>query len=103
MSHQSKTPFLAPASPFAYTRDNCAHEWRIMTRMSDIDELSFETAFEELETIITRLESGDLPLDESVELYERGRKLSERCQMLLDKAELRVNQLSEDGQIEPLE
>jgi exodeoxyribonuclease VII small subunit len=71
--------------------------------MSDIDELSFETAFEELETIITRLESGDLPLDESVELYERGRKLSERCQMLLDKAELRVNQLSEDGQIEPLE
>jgi exodeoxyribonuclease VII small subunit len=71
--------------------------------MSDIDELSFEAAFEELETIITRLESGDLPLDESVELYERGRKLSERCQMLLDKAELRVNQLSEDGQIEPLE
>ena len=62
--------------------------------MSDIQELSFEAAYAELETIIGKLESGELPLDESVDLYERGRKLSEYCQGLLDKAELRVNQLS---------
>jgi exodeoxyribonuclease VII small subunit len=70
--------------------------------MSDISELSFETAYAELETIIGRLESGELSLEESVELFERGRKLSDHCQTLLDKAELRVNQLSSDGRIEPL-
>jgi exodeoxyribonuclease VII small subunit len=70
--------------------------------MSDINELSFEAAYAELELIITKLESGELPLEESVELYERGRKLSEHCQSVLDKAELRVNQLTSDGRIEPL-
>ncbi len=70
--------------------------------MSDINELSFEKAYEELEDIITKLESGDLPLEESVTLFERGRVLSERCQSLLDKAELRVSQLTADGRVEPL-
>jgi exodeoxyribonuclease VII small subunit len=68
--------------------------------MNDINELSFETAFTELETIIAKLESGELSLDDSVALFERGRKLSEHCQTLLDKAELRVSQLTADGQIE---
>ena len=70
--------------------------------MSDINELSFETAYEELEGIISKLESGDLPLDDSVTLFERGRLLSEHCQSLLDKAELRVSQLTADGRVEPL-
>ena len=70
--------------------------------MSAINELSFETAYEELEGIITKLESGDLPLDDSVTLFERGRLLSEHCQSLLDKAELRVSQLTSDGRVEPL-
>ncbi len=70
--------------------------------MSDINELSFEAAYAELETIIAKLESGEMALEESVELFERGRKLSEHCQALLDKAELRVNQLGSDGRIEPL-
>jgi len=70
--------------------------------MSDINELSFETAYAELEEIITKLESGDLPLDDSVTLFERGRLLSEHCQSLLDKAELRVSQLTSDGRVEPL-
>ncbi len=70
--------------------------------MSAINELSFETAYAELENIITKLESGDLPLDDSVTLFERGRLLSEHCQSLLDKAELRVSQLTADGRVEPL-
>ncbi|MCB9452647.1 MAG: exodeoxyribonuclease VII small subunit [Anaerolineaceae bacterium] len=70
--------------------------------MSDISALSFEVAFAELEQIISKLESGDLPLEESVDLFERGRQLSEHCQNLLDKAELRVNQLTGAGQITPL-
>ncbi|MCA9911375.1 MAG: exodeoxyribonuclease VII small subunit [Anaerolineae bacterium] len=70
--------------------------------MSDIQELSFETAFEELETIIERLDSGELPLDESVTLYERGRQLATRCQALLDEAELRVQKLLDDGTLAEL-
>lgn len=70
--------------------------------MSDISGLSFEAAFAELETIIGKLESGELSLEDSVQLFERGRKLSDHCQAMLDNAELRVNQLSGDGRVEPL-
>ncbi len=70
--------------------------------MSDISVLSFESAFAELEQIISKLELGDLPLEESVILFERGRHLTEHCQKLLDKAELRVNQLASDGRTNPL-
>ena len=70
--------------------------------MSDINELSFEAAYAELETIVSRLESGELSLEDSVMLFERGRRLSEHCQTLLDRAELRVNKLTEDGRVEPL-
>ncbi|HEX2907796.1 MAG TPA: exodeoxyribonuclease VII small subunit [Phototrophicaceae bacterium] len=69
--------------------------------MNGINELSFEAAFAELESIVSQLESGELSLDDSVALFERGRKLSEYCQTLLDKAELRVSQLTADGRIEP--
>ena len=71
--------------------------------MTELTNLTFETAYAELEDIITRLDSGDLPLEESVTLFERGRKLSQYCQSLLDNAELRVNQLLDSGQIAPLE
>ena len=73
-----------------------------MTEPTTLD-LSFEAAYAELEDIITRLDSGDLPLEDSVTLFERGRKLAQHCQSLLDNAELRVNQLLDNGQIVPLE
>lgn len=65
--------------------------------MSDISELSFEAAFEELETIVDRLESGQLTLDASVSLFERGRQLAAHCQAILDNAELRVTQIDENS------
>jgi len=65
--------------------------------METINELSFEQAFDQLEDVITRLESGELSLEESVTLYEQGKQLSARCQELLDSAELRVKKLAEDG------
>lgn len=71
--------------------------------MSDTSELSFEAAYEELEAIVAKLESGELTLEESVTLFERGRRLSDHCQAILDKAELRVNQLTDEGEIKPLE
>lgn len=69
-----------------------------MTAKNDpADNLSFEDAYRELGEIVNRLESGELSLDESVALYERGRRLAERCASLLDSAELRVNRLVGDS------
>lgn len=70
--------------------------------MTELTDLSFETAYAELEAIIAQLDSGDLPLEESVTLFERGRRLAQHCQTLLDSAELRVSQLLDDGQVEAL-
>lgn len=56
--------------------------------------LSFEDSFAELDTIVHRLESGELPLEDSVALYERGRLLAAHCQRLLDSAELRITSIS---------
>ncbi len=69
---------------------------------NNFEALSFEDAYAELEDIITQLDTGDLALETSVTLFERGRALAQHCQTLLDSAELRVNQLLDDGQIEPL-
>lgn len=71
--------------------------------MSDekkISDLSYEQAFAELQEVITSLESGDKPLEETLALYERGQALHLHCAALLDKAELRVQQLNEDGGLE---
>ena len=56
--------------------------------------LSFEDSFAELDTIVHRLESGELPLEDSVALYERGRLLAAHCQRLLNSAELRITPIS---------
>ncbi len=71
--------------------------------MDMISQLSFEEAYEELEEIVAKLESGNLPLEEAVELFERGRRLSDHCQKVLDEAELRVNKITDDGELEDLE
>ncbi|MBN2005931.1 MAG: exodeoxyribonuclease VII small subunit [Anaerolineae bacterium] len=65
--------------------------------MNSIEEMPFESALEELESVLEKLESGTLALDETVALYQRGRSLAEHCQHLLDTVELRVKQLSGDG------
>lgn len=63
--------------------------------MNDIHALSFEQAYAALQEVVEKLESGDLPLEEAMTLYERGKALSARCQQLLTTAELRVQQLNE--------
>ncbi len=54
--------------------------------------LTYEEAFAQLEVILERLEGGDLPLEESLQLYEQGAALAQLCTTLLDNAELRVRQ-----------
>ena len=61
-------------------------------------EISFEAAFSELEAVVQRLEEGELSLEESIALYERGQLLARLCQERLDQAELRVEQLDAEGQ-----
>ncbi len=72
------------------------------TNANSFNGVSFEEAHTELERIVTRLESGELSLEESVKLFERGRKLAVYCQSVLDAAELRVNQIADDGSVSPL-
>ncbi|KEO54433.1 MAG: exodeoxyribonuclease VII small subunit [Rhodobacteraceae bacterium] len=62
--------------------------------MSDIDAMSFEEAMKALEEVVGQLEHGDVPLDRSIELYERGAKLKERCTKLLKEAEERVEKIT---------
>ena len=56
-------------------------------------ELTFEQAYKELEGVVRKLEGGQLPLDESLALFERGQTLAARCGALLAEAELKVKQL----------
>lgn len=60
-------------------------------------EKSFETSLAELEQIVTKLEGGDLPLEESLELFEKGIKLSRECRTRLANAERRIELLMKDG------
>jgi exodeoxyribonuclease VII small subunit len=54
---------------------------------------SFESSLDELEKVVKELESGDLPLDRSLNLFSRGMQLSEVCRKQLEEAETRVEQL----------
>lgn len=68
--------------------------------MSDQSEhLSFEEALVELERIVEKLESGDLSLEESLALFEKGQALARQCNEQLESATLRVEQLTEDGEL----
>lgn len=60
----------------------------------DIAKLPFEDALKELETIVSQLESGQVSLDKSIELYERGEKLKSHCEALLKSAEARIEKIS---------
>jgi len=64
---------------------------------TDVGQLSFERAIEELESIVKRLEDGKVPLEESVAIYERGEALKRRCEELLHQAEARVQKITLDA------
>lgn len=59
----------------------------------ELETLSFEDAYTELELIVGQLESEELPVDRAVELYEKGMRLMRHCSSCLDGAELRIKQL----------
>jgi exodeoxyribonuclease VII small subunit len=61
----------------------------------------FEAAIAELETIVKKLEDGDLALETSLELYERGVQLSRFCHTRLEEAEKRIEILNDRGELRP--
>lgn len=65
-----------------------------MTDQQALSDLSYEQAFSELEGIVEKLESEQRPLDESLQLYERGQLLVQYCMALLEQADLRIRQLN---------
>src|ERR1035437_592539 len=71
--------------------------------MTDMDSTikDFEAAIAELETIVKKLEDGDLPLEKSLELYERGVQLSRFCHARLEDAEKGIEILNERGELRP--
>ena len=73
-----------------------------------ISEMTFEQAMSELERIVTQLERGDVPLEDSISLYEKGAELKKRCEAKLKEAEQKVAAitLDEEGTVtgtKPLE
>jgi len=69
--------------------------------MPDTSIKDFEAAIAELESIVKKLEEGDLALEQSLELYERGVKLSRFCHSRLEEAERRIEVLNERGELKP--
>ena len=61
--------------------------------MSDTTELSFEDALRQLEEIVTKLERGDISLDEAITAYEKGTALKAHCQKRLEEARLKVEKI----------
>jgi exodeoxyribonuclease VII small subunit len=63
-------------------------------KFADIKDMTFERALKELETIVGRLERGDVELEESIAIYERGEALKDHCDRLLKQAEAKVEKLT---------
>jgi exodeoxyribonuclease VII small subunit len=60
---------------------------------ADISQMSFEDALRALEDVVRKLESGEVPLDDSISLYERGEQLRKHCQARLDAAQARIEKI----------
>lgn len=81
---KEQTPQRQPRNPFA-----------------DIKGMNFEVALKELEQIVTRLERGDVELEQSIEIYERGEALRAHCDQLLKRAEAKVERITLTAQGTP--
>ena len=72
-----------------------------MSDQKPIEDMSFEEAIRELETVVGQLDRGDVALEDSIKLYERGAALKARCEAKLKEAEEKVAAITLDGNGEP--
>ncbi|MHC4426628.1 MAG: exodeoxyribonuclease VII small subunit [Planctomycetota bacterium] len=63
---------------------------------TDIEKLSFEQAIKELTSIVGKIEQGEIPLQDSLEQYEKGMALIKHCRTILQKAEKRIEKISKE-------
>ena len=88
-------------APHALDPGRLPRHCSIMAEETDLSSLSFEDALRRLEAIVQQLESGDVPLDQSITLYAEGDKLRAQCQKRLADAQARIEKitLGSDGGI----
>ena len=72
-------------------------------QLAELETLTFEQAFSELEKTVQQLEGGKLPLAESLALYERGMALAKHCGLKLDQAEFSIQHLTPSGTLAEFE
>tara|TARA_B100000427_G_C14952046_1_gene352882 strand:- start:52 stop:309 length:258 start_codon:yes stop_codon:yes gene_type:complete len=70
---------------------------------SEATKVDFESALEELENLVSKMESGELSLDDSLKAFERGIELTRTCQSTLEAAELRIQMLTKDNKLEAID
>ena len=73
-----------------------------MSDATDIPTMNFENALAELETIVAKLESGKVDLEESIKIYERGEALRKHCESKLAEAEARIEKITLSPQGQPI-
>ena len=67
---------------------------------NNLEKLSFESAIKELTGIVSKIEQGEIPLQQSLEQYERGMFLIQHCREILQKAEIRIEKITEGKKTE---
>ena len=75
--------------------------WIMSEPKTDNEELNFEDALKRLEEIVRKLESGDVPLDQSIDLYEQGEALRATCQARLEAAQAKIEKITLDRNGQP--
>ena len=73
---------------------------RLLERLDDAETLEFETALAHLDQVVEVMESDQLSLEHSLAMFEAGVRLTRHCRALLDQAERRVTELTDEGEIE---
>lgn len=68
-----------------------------MAQQKEIDKLTYEQAYQELQTIVDTLENGLQSLEDTMKLFERGQALSKHCENLLNRAQLKLRQVSKES------
>lgn len=100
MSGQAAAAVLNLSRRAAMVTATRMHEDRMTDR--PVSDLSFEDAMKELEAVVGQLERGDVALDQSIKLYERGAELKKRCEAKLKEAEEKVAAITLDGEGQPV-
>ena len=98
MEEKNEKPMTADQT----TTDQTAEDPAVLEQEA-LDQMTVEEGFEKIEEILRKMDSRDIPLEESFGLYEEGMKLLKFCNERISRVEKQVMKLDEDGQLKPLD